>query len=138
MSTTRKLTQPLRPAARYRKGQAPTNLPLSDSDEDEEQQQLEHQQGENEAISDDEDQNQGGQQSGTRGGGRIQVSLREVEVDQAGQVRVRGRTEVGRTQQESSEEESQDEEQEVAPKPRFTGAGASKQAGNEQVSVLNG
>lgn len=71
---------------------------------------------------------------GKGGGGRIQVALREVEVDEGGQVRVGGRTEVGRTAEETSEEESEEEEEQAAPKPRFTAPGASKGAGQAEVS----
>ncbi len=129
MSSKPKLTQPLRPAARYRKGQAPANLPLSDSDEDDQQQEEQHPQ--NEALSDDEHYQ--GAAAGRGAGGQMKVSLREVEVDQRGQVRVGGRTEVGRTAEESSEEETEEEE-EQQPRPRFTGAGASKAAAQEEVS----
>ena len=133
MSAKPKLTQPLRPAARYRKGQAPANLPLSDSDEDEQQPEQPEQQ--DEPLSDN-DQYQAGTAArvgGTGAGRHMKVSLREVEVDQRGQVRVGGRTEVGRTAEESSEEESEDEE-EAVPRPGFTGTGPSKTAGGDEVS----
>lgn len=136
MSSSRKLTNPLRPAARYRKGQAPAGAPLSDSDSDSDNDQpdtdAQHPQG-NEAISEGDEQeeedvkprlSQAQRKAGAGAGGAMKVSLREVEVDHQGQVRVGGRTEVGRTAEESSEGEYETDEEDKQAGPRAAGAGA--------------
>ncbi|ORY48829.1 splicing factor, Prp19-binding domain-domain-containing protein [Leucosporidium creatinivorum] len=117
-----KLTNPLRPVARYRKGQAPANAVASDSDSDDEQQQQEEEEEQLKAEqSEDEKPNVGAGRGA--GSGRINVALRQVEVDSKGQVKVGGREEVGRTVQEqgegSSSEYETDSEDEKPPKPVF-------------------
>ena len=137
MSSRPKLTQPLRPAARYRKGQAPANLPVSDSDDDD--QQADPESHPDEAISDNDEPQAVGAGRGRGVGGQMKVSLREVEVDQRGQVRVGGRTEVGRTVEETSEEDSQEEDQ--PPRARVGLAGVkvpgASGTGADEVSLAN-
>lgn len=113
-----KMTQPLRPAARYRPGKAPVPV-ADDSDEsDDEQQQQEVIGGEgagagaaDEEDGDDDEQvtEFGGAGTAARaqnaGKGALNVALKQVQVDQAGKVTVGGRDEVGRTELESSEGE---------------------------------
>lgn len=98
MSSLPKLTNPLRPVARYRKGQQPLNAP-SDSDSDEEavEQPSEGEEELKPTVIKKEVK------------GKMAVALREVEVDQGGVVRVGGKGEVGRTEKEleSSEEEGE-------------------------------
>ncbi|GAA5951275.1 hypothetical protein JCM21900_003824 [Sporobolomyces salmonicolor] len=124
-----KLTNPLRPVARYRKGKAPVNAQVaSDSDEESDDQHRELE-DDRAPLQEDEDLQefttaaQRKQPAGASAGGRINVALREVEVDQAGKVRVGGRDEVGRTEMESSEgeyeTESEDEAPKAIPKPVF-------------------
>ena len=93
-SSRPKLTNPLRPARRYRKGKAPAHAPSSDSDSDAEAPAAVS------APSSDEEKPR------VPVKGKMAVALREVEVDDAGMVRVGGREEVGRTEREveSSEE----------------------------------
>ncbi|GAA5914973.1 hypothetical protein JCM5296_004519, partial [Sporobolomyces johnsonii] len=124
-----KLTNPLRPVARYRKGKAPVNAPLasdSDDDQDDQQPDLEHDHAplpEDEHLQEFTAAAPRKQLPGAGAGGTINVALREVEVDQAGKVRVGGRDEVGRTEMESSEgeyeTESEDEAPKAIPKPVF-------------------
>lgn len=105
-SRPKTLTNPLRPVARYRKGKGPA-APASDSDSDDD----------NAAPpaggSSDEDEKPNisappprtGKAAGA--GGKLNVALKEVEVDDKGMVTVGGRGEVGRTEKEmESEEES--------------------------------
>lgn len=104
MSSSRpKLTNPLRPATRYRKGKAPVNAPAeSDSDSDNDPAvSLEAE------PSSDEEKPRVPVRREVKA--KIEVSLREVDVDAAGMVRVGGREEVGRTEREleSSEEEGE-------------------------------
>lgn len=87
-----KLTQPLRPVARYRKGQAPAGVVDSDSDSDQDEQQQEQQ------LEDGSDQDEGveeftsvrkpaevsGQQK------KMGVKLGNVQVDQRGTVKLPG------------------------------------------------
>lgn len=103
-----KMTQPLRPVARYRPGKAPVPVADSDSDDDnDDQQQQQHDDdGEGDQGDDDQDlaefsapQHRKQQQQGS-----LNVALKQVEV-QDGKVRVGGRDESGRTQMESSEGE---------------------------------
>lgn len=97
--------QPLRPAQRYRPGKAPVPLADSDSDDDDDQQQ---QQELEQAGDEDHDAGEDVALHAPRahaGPGKLNVALREVEVDTGGKVRVGGRDEVGRTQEESSEGE---------------------------------
>ncbi|GAA5867857.1 hypothetical protein JCM3774_005886 [Rhodotorula dairenensis] len=121
-----KLTQPLRPVARYRPGKAP--VPVAD-DSDDSDQEAEPQQGDARAPDHDDD-HQGGRRdqlvtefAGAKAkGATINVAIKEVQVDQAGKVKVGGRDEVGRTEMESSEGEyeTDSEEEEKAPvKPAF-------------------
>lgn len=136
MSTSRKLTNPLRPAARYRKGQAPAGVPLSDSDEDEQPQSADADQPPlDEPISEeDEDDVKPSIAGGRKAGGAMKVSLREVEVDTQGQVRVGGRTEVGRTAQESSEGEYETDEDEQSAGLANKPGGARAAARPDEVS----
>lgn len=90
-----KLTNPLRPVARYRKGQAPAHAVASDSDSDEEQQEQEEQ-----VKAEESEEDHKPSISRAAQGGRINVALRQVEVDSKGQVKVGGKDEVGRTVQE--------------------------------------
>ncbi|BGP42250.1 hypothetical protein JCM10449v2_006255 [Rhodotorula kratochvilovae] len=133
-----KLTQPLRPAARYRPGKAPVPLPADDSsDDDDNQQQQQH--AEDAA---DEDHDEGVTEFAAphlarKDPARINVALREVEVDHGGKVRVGGRDESGKTQMESSEGEYEtDSEDEAAapPKPVFRPKGAPAAAAAEESS----
>lgn len=100
-----KLTNPLRPVARYRKGQAPAHAVASDSDSDEEQGEQDEQV---KAEESEEDQKPSIRASTSTGGaGRINVALRQVEVDSHGQVKVGGKEEVGRTAQEQGASSSE-------------------------------
>lgn len=100
-----KLTNPLRPVARYRKGQAPVNAGIaSDSDSDQEEQQDEQEQVKAES-SDDDKPTLSGRRGTSRGKGKMNVALREVEVDSSGQVKVGGKGEVGRTAEEEGSSE---------------------------------
>lgn len=98
MSSLPKLTNPLRPVARYRKGQQPANAP-SDSDSDEEavEQPSEGEEELKPTVVKKEVK------------AKMAVALREVEVDKGGVVRVGGKGEVGRTEREleSSEDEGE-------------------------------
>ncbi|GAA5891329.1 hypothetical protein JCM8208_002587 [Rhodotorula glutinis] len=135
-----KMTQPLRPVARYRPGKAPVPVADSDSDDDnDDQQQQQHDDdGEGDQGDDDQDlaefsapQHRKQQQQGS-----LNVALKQVEV-QDGKVRVGGRDESGRTQMESSEgeyETDSDDERAAAPaKPTFRpqNAAAPAAAGDE-------
>lgn len=93
-----KLTNPLRPVARYRKGQAPAHAVASDSDSDEEQ--LEEEQQVKAEESDEDHKPTISSSRGAAAGARFNVALRQVEVDSKGQVKVGGKDEVGRTVQE--------------------------------------
>jgi microfibrillar-associated protein 1 len=100
-----KLTNPLRPVARYRKGK-PLNVPVvsdSDSDQDEEQAAA--------AEQSDEEQSAAPSVLVGRGNdkGKMNVALKGVEVDDKGAVKVGGRGEVGRTRQEVEDEEGSSE-----------------------------
>lgn len=98
-----KLTQPLRPVGRYRPGKAPVPVASDDdSDEEEQQQQAEGEGGADEDEADEQVQEFSATRRDTAPAGRINVALREVEVDKAGKVKVGGRDEVGRTEMESS------------------------------------
>lgn len=85
------LTNPLRPAARYRKGKAPAAAVQDDSSEEE--------------VDEEEQQER-------RDGGKMEVSLSRVMVDKEGVVRVGGEREVGRTRKEVEEEEEEEESSE--------------------------
>ena len=89
-----KLTQPLRPVARYRKGQAPAGIVESDSDSDQDEQAEQQQQAE------EEEEEQGVEEftsarRPTEGldNKKIGVKLGNVQVDQQGQVRLPGQDE---------------------------------------------
>ncbi|BGP34109.1 hypothetical protein JCM10296v2_005924 [Rhodotorula toruloides] len=118
-----KLTQPLRPVGRYRPGKAPVPVASDDdSDEEEQQQQVE---GEGDADEDEADEPVQEFSAARRDAalaGRINVALREVEVDKAGKVKVGGKDEVGRTEMESSEGEyeTDSEEERSAPPAKAT------------------
>ncbi|GAA5986164.1 hypothetical protein JCM10908_006438 [Rhodotorula pacifica] len=126
-----KLTQPLRPVARYRPGKAP--VPVADDSDYSDQ---EAQQQDDEAAQEEQDNDEDADEQVTefragaaparaaKGGaaGAINVALKQVEVDQAGKVKVGGRDEVGRTEMESSEgeyETDSEEEAEAPSKPVF-------------------
>lgn len=86
-----KLTQPLRPVARYRKGQAPAGLAESDSDSDQEQPS----QGEQPDEGFDQEEQEGVDEftstASTRKGQegkKIGVKLGNVKVDQQGTVQL--------------------------------------------------
>lgn len=105
-----KLTQPLRPAARYRPGKAP--VPVADDSDYSDQEQEGAQQGEGENVDEDDDdqlvtefRTTAANKPKGQQGGALNVALKEVQVDQTGKVNVGGRDEVGRTEMESSEGE---------------------------------
>ncbi|GAA6000567.1 microfibrillar-associated 1 family protein [Rhodotorula paludigena] len=130
--------QPLRPAQRYRPGKAPVPVADSDSDEDDDHQQ---QQELEQAGDDEHDAGEDVALHAPRahaGPGKLNVALREVEVDTGGKVRVGGRHEVGRTQEESSEGEyetdSEDEAPAAPPKPVFRPKAAAPAAQDEESS----
>lgn len=104
-----KLTQPLRPVARYRKGKAPVPVASDDSSADEQEQHDNQGEKEEEEQPDEELSEFGTGRGQLRGqqqqGGRMNVKIKEVEVDQGGKVKVGGKDEVGRTEMESSEGE---------------------------------
>jgi len=102
-----KMTQPLRPAARYRPGKAPVPVADSDSDADDDDQQ-QHQQADDDDDKGDADEDlaefSAPQSRNKQQHGSLNVALKQVEV-QDGKVRVGGKDESGRTQMESSEGE---------------------------------
>ena len=104
-----KLTQPLRPAARYRPGKAP--VPVADDSDYSDQEQEQEAQGTAADEGDDDDDDEQVTEFRTttagksRGTAALNVALKEVQVDQTGKVKVGGRDEVGRTEMESSEGE---------------------------------
>ncbi|EGU11573.1 Microfibrillar-associated protein 1 [Rhodotorula toruloides ATCC 204091] len=101
-----KLTQPLRPVGRYRPGKAPVPVATDDdSDEEEQQQQVEGEGGADHDEADEQVHEFSAARRDAAPAGRINVALREVEVDKAGKVKVGGKDEVGRTEMESSEGE---------------------------------
>lgn len=104
-----KLTQPLRPAARYRPGKAPVPVADSDSDSGDDGDNAQQQGDQQHAHDDDEDEDlaefSAPRTSKQQQPGAINVALRQVEVLDDGKVRVAGRDESGRTQMESSEGE---------------------------------
>ncbi|GAA5970831.1 hypothetical protein JCM3765_005579 [Sporobolomyces pararoseus] len=121
-----KLTQPLRPVARYRKGQAPAGIVESDSESDQDEQAEQHQQ-------DEEGEDEQGVEEFTsarrptegQDNKKIGVKLGNVQVDQQGQVKLAGHDE------ESSEYETDTDEEASKPpmpKPTFSKPGASKAA----------
>jgi microfibrillar-associated protein 1 len=90
-----KLTQPLRPVARYRKGQAPAGIVESDSESDQDEQTEEQHEG-----AEEEDEEQGVEEftsnrRSTDGqeGKKMGVKLGNVKVDQQGQVKLPGQEE---------------------------------------------
>lgn len=111
-----KLTNPLRPVARYRKGQAPLGA-ASDSDSDAEQQ---HQDDDDDASpstgtaikneSDDDDVEKKPKLSKKAGSGKMAVQLNQVQVDDKGGVLVGGRGESGRTLKEQQDEQGSSSE----------------------------
>lgn len=140
MSTRPKLTNPLRPAARYRKGQVPVQVGLSESDSDDDDEEDEaapkdidsKEEGIKTEFDDDDDdddndnddaqpeipQQKPGFSSRVQrnsainigGAGKMEVSLREVKVDSRGGVLVGGKEEVGRTGRELEGSSSSGEE----------------------------
>jgi hypothetical protein len=105
-----KLTQPLRPAARYRPGKAP--VPVADDSDYSDQEEQEAQGTAADDGDDDDDDDQQVTEFRTtttagkpKGTAALNVALKQVEVDQTGKVKVGGRDEVGRTEMESSEGE---------------------------------
>ncbi|GAA5885709.1 hypothetical protein JCM16303_003122 [Sporobolomyces ruberrimus] len=124
-----KLTQPLRPVARYRKGQAPAGLAESDSDSDQEQPS----QGEQPDEGFDQEEQEGVDEltstASTRKGQegkKIGVKLGNVKVDQQGTVQL------PRASGEESSEYETDTDDEASkapmPKPTYMKPGASKAA----------
>lgn len=112
MSARPKRTEPLRPAARYRRGQATAQQSDSDSSDAEQQQEPVHEQ---------EDDPHDQADSITKSKSRIMaLQLNQVEIDQHGSVRVGGKDEVGRTEREREEEEEEEEESEEEVKPSMT------------------
>lgn len=106
-----KLTQPLRPAARYRPGKAPVPV-ADDSDYSDQEQEQEAQGTAADERDDDDDDDEQVTEFRTRTAGKppkgtaaLNVALKEVQVDQTGKVKIGGRDEVGRTEMESSEGE---------------------------------
>ncbi|TKA53745.1 hypothetical protein B0A53_03787 [Rhodotorula sp. CCFEE 5036] len=119
-----KLTQPLRPAARYRPGKAP--VPVADDSDYSDQEEQEAQGTAADDGDDDDDDDQQVTEFRTtttagkpKGTAALNVALKQVEVDQTGKVKVGGRDEVGRTEMESSEGEyetdSEEEQEDKAP-----------------------
>lgn len=101
-----KLTNPLRPVARYRKGQAPAGAAAaaaavdSDSDSDAERQDDEAQQAKVESEDDGSEQAAlaGRLRAATKAGGRMDVKLKQVQVDKMGSVKIGGgKVESGKT-----------------------------------------
>ncbi|KAK4698261.1 microfibrillar-associated protein 1, partial [Phenoliferia sp. Uapishka_3] len=122
MSSKPKLTNPLRPVARYRKGK-PIAPVQSDSDSDSEEAPA----ADNEDEQSDEDTNPSISTTTTKKArptaASFNVALKGVEVDDKGMVTVGGRGEVGKTARElESEEESEEDEsseEEDKPKPVY-------------------
>ncbi|GJE96789.1 microfibril-associated protein MFAP1 domain-containing protein [Phanerochaete sordida] len=108
-----------KPAARYRRGQAPkgaVELP-SDSEEEDEGEQPELDEGD-EVIEDvEEDDLEVRQQVPKAAGKGINVTLRDVNISREGKVIIAGREEVGRTEAELEEESEEEDEDEEAAKP---------------------
>ncbi|BGP57113.1 hypothetical protein JCM8202_000555 [Rhodotorula sphaerocarpa] len=141
-----KMTQPLRPAARYRPGKAPAPVADDPDESDDEQQQQQAAGGEDAgAGAADEEDGDGDEQVTEFGGagtaaraqnagkGALNVALKQVQVDQTGKVTVGGRDEVGRTELESSEGEyeTDSEEEKPAAKPVFRPKGPAAPAKQE-------
>lgn len=111
-----KLTNPLRPVARYRKGQAPAGVIVaSDSDSDDDQDNDEQGQvGQDDEIDqveikDELVEDEPGRARGRAAGGRMDVKLRQVEVDGRGAVKIGRKAEVGRTRAEQEQDEDSSE-----------------------------
>ncbi|GAA5922114.1 hypothetical protein JCM3775_003496 [Rhodotorula graminis] len=127
-----KMTQPLRPVARYRPGKAPVPVADSDSDVDDDDNQQQHDERDDDDHGDaDQDlaefsapQHRTAKQQNHAS---LNVALKQVEVHD-GKVRVGGKDESGRTQMESSEGEyetdSEDERAAAPAKPTFRPPGA--------------
>ncbi|GAA5843089.1 hypothetical protein JCM9279_001858 [Rhodotorula babjevae] len=120
-----KMTQPLRPVARYRPGKAPVPVADSDSDDDDNDDQQQQHDADAEGDQDDAEQDLAefsAPQNRNKQQGSLNVALKQVEV-QDGKVRVGGKDESGRTQMESSEGEyetdSEDERAAAPAKPTF-------------------
>lgn len=80
-----KLTQPLRPVQRYRKGQLPQGVQPSTSDDEDSDQEQQPPQDEQQ-HSDEDDQVQEFTSVKQTGGAKIGVKLGQVKVDQQGKV----------------------------------------------------
>lgn len=130
-----KLTNPLRPVARYRKGQAPAGVNVasdsdSDSDSDQEQDQVHDDSTQHRQQRHDSRNNQqstftvikqeqddathtvkatSGRSGARDASARMDVNLRQVQVDQTGAVKVGGKSEVGRTRAEQEAQDSSSE-----------------------------
>lgn len=103
MSSRTKSTKPLRPVARYRRGQAPANAGLDSESSDEGQEEREEERNREE---DEEEENKVERSvKGKETGRTMAITLKEVEIDAQGSVRVGGREEVGRTGRELEDEE---------------------------------
>jgi microfibrillar-associated protein 1 len=105
MSSRTKSTKPLRPVARYRRGQAPANAGL-DSESSDEGQEEPGEDGNREEEEEEEEENK--VERGSKGketGRTMAITLKEVEIDAQGSVRVGGREEVGKTGRELEDEE---------------------------------
>ncbi|GAA5974955.1 hypothetical protein JCM11641_006777 [Rhodosporidiobolus odoratus] len=117
-----KLTNPLRPVGRYRPGKAPVPVASdSDSDQDQDEQQQQQDADDQDRVDQPEAVSEYGAPSKS-GKGKLNVALKEVEVDTAGKVKVGGKDEVGRTEMESSEgeyETDSDDEPQAPAKPVF-------------------
>ncbi|POY72373.1 hypothetical protein BMF94_4677 [Rhodotorula taiwanensis] len=139
-----KLTQPLRPAARYRPGKAPVpaadDSDYSDNDQEEQDDAASAQAQADEGNDDDDDEQVTEFTTANRAakgrGAAINVALKQVEVDQTGKVKVGGRDEVGRTEMESSEGEyeTDSEDEKPAPKPVFRPKAAPAQQASRESS----
>lgn len=130
-STSRpKLTNPLRPVARYRKGKAPIQglVPSDDDDSDEDDTGAKGEEDEGDVPiggeSDDEQQQEeeeaeklvalrgeGKGKGKGAAGAEIKVELKRVQVTETGAVKIGGKEEVGRTARELEEQEGSSEEE---------------------------
>ncbi|RDX41277.1 hypothetical protein OH76DRAFT_222885 [Lentinus brumalis] len=121
-----------KPAARYRKGQAPKGYDAAaaelDSDDDEVEEQQEEQDEGDVLIRDvgeeDEEDEDGltvrRDAVGKQAKGAINVSLRDVNISKEGKVIVGGKEESGRTAAELEEDEEEEEEEEEAEEEEET------------------
>ncbi|KAG0663510.1 hypothetical protein C6P46_002406 [Rhodotorula mucilaginosa] len=113
-----KLTQPLRPAARYRPGKAP--VPVADDSDYSDQEEQEAQGTAADDGDDDDDDDQQVTEFRTtttagkpKGTAALNVALKQVEVDQTGKVKVGGRDEI--LILAFAETDSEEEQEDKAP-----------------------